>query len=134
MAGLSHIIAARGLKRALDHWREKTRLQRELAALTREERFELETDLRLNPGQFQALMEGSQDGQEIRAVLRKLGWSLAEVEREKPELAASLKRECAMCSAWTRCASDLEDDVPGPAIPAYCPNAPGLSGLPRRGG
>lgn len=133
MAGLSHIIAARGLKRALDHWRERRLLENELASLTPQQRAELEADLRLHSGEVEALLDGSHEANELEQVLRKFGWNLAELKREKPDLAATLTRECAMCSAWTRCASDLEDQVPGPAIPSYCPNRPGLSELTSRG-
>lgn len=134
MAGLSHIIATRGLKRALDHWRERRQLESELASLTPEQRAEMEADLRLKAGDMQALLDGSHEHNELQQVLRKLGRTLAELQREKPDLAATLKRECAMCSAWTRCASDLEDQVPGPAVPSYCPNLPGFSEVAPRGG
>ena len=65
---------------------------------------------------------GAHDTEGLDALLARLGVDPDHLRDDDVRLIALLRRECAMCSDWTRCAHDIAAGAVHGAAPSYCPN------------
>ena len=122
MATFADLLTSRGLRRALRHWFETREMRGEIAGLSAADRDALFRDIAIDEASLEALEDGAHDTEGLDALLARLGVDPDHLRDDDVRLIALLRRECAMCSDWTRCAHDIAAGAVQGAAPSYCPN------------
>jgi hypothetical protein len=113
-------------------WLKHRRELREIRQLDRADFDRIASDLRVSPGELEALVDqGPHAADELPMLLAALGIDEAGLARTEPLVLRDMERVCALCSHKRQCDRDLVGGTSAAHYQGYCPNAATIDDLGR---
>jgi hypothetical protein len=107
--------------------------RRELSEIRRMDRADFDriaSDLRVSPGELDALVDqGPHAADELPKLLKALGIDEADLARTEPMVLRDMERVCALCRHKRQCDRELAAGTSAEHYAGYCPNAPTINDL-----
>jgi hypothetical protein len=111
-------------------WLKHRRELSEIRQLDRSEFDRIAGDLRVSPGDLEALVQqGPHAADELPKLLRALGIDHAGLARTEPLVLRDMERVCALCHQKRECDRDLAAGTSAGHYEGYCLNAPTINNL-----
>jgi hypothetical protein len=111
-------------------WLKHRRELNEMRQLDRTEFDLIASDLRIAPGDLDALVQrGPHGADELPQMLKSLGVSEADLKRTQPMLLRDMERVCAFCRDKAHCDRELAAGTAAAHYQGYCPNASNIETL-----
>jgi transcriptional regulator with XRE-family HTH domain len=105
-------------------WLKHRRELRELSTIDHSDFDRIALDLRVSPGELDALVQrGPHAADELPKLLQALGVDEAALVRTEPMVLRDMERVCALCGHKPRCDRDLAAGTSAEQYEGYCPNA-----------
>jgi len=111
-------------------WLKHRRELSEIRQLDRSEFDRIAGDLRVSPGDLEALVQqGPHAADELPKLLKALGIDQADLARTEPLVLRDMERVCALCHQKRQCDRDLAAGTSAEHYEGYCLNAPTINNL-----
>jgi hypothetical protein len=111
-------------------WLKHRRELSEIRQLDRSEFDRIAGDLRVSPGDLEALVQqGPHAADELPKLLKALGIDQADLARTEPLVLRDMERVCALCHQKRQCDRDLAAGTSTEHYEGYCLNAPTINNL-----
>jgi hypothetical protein len=111
-------------------WLKHRRELSEIRQLDRSEFDRIAGDLRVSPGDLEALVQqGPHAADELPKLLKALGIDQADLARTEPLVLRDMERVCALCHQKRQCDRDLAAGTSVGHYEGYCLNAPTINNL-----
>jgi transcriptional regulator with XRE-family HTH domain len=111
-------------------WLKHRRELNEMRQLDRSDFNRIASDLRVSPGELDALVrQGPHAADELPKLLRALGIDQADLARTQPLVLRDMERVCALCRQKRQCDRDLAAGTSAEHYEGYCLNAPAIDAL-----
>jgi uncharacterized protein YjiS (DUF1127 family) len=114
------------------NWLQQRREMNELRRMDRGDFERIAEDLRISPGDLDALVRhGPHAADELPRMLKALGIKEQALARTQPMVLRDMERVCALCDHKTQCNDDLTVGAAAAHYEDYCLNAPTIGPLER---
>jgi hypothetical protein len=111
-------------------WLKHRRELSEIRQMDRADFDRIASDLRISPGELDALVDqGPHAADELPKLLKALGIDEADLARTEPMVLRDMERVCALCHHKRQCDRELAAGTSAEHYQGYCPNAPTIHDL-----
>jgi hypothetical protein len=111
-------------------WLKHRRELSEIRQMDRADFDRIASDLRISPGELDALVDqGPHAADELPKLLKALGIGEADLARTEPMVLRDMERVCALCHHKRQCDRELAAGTSAEHYQGYCPNAPTIHDL-----
>jgi hypothetical protein len=111
-------------------WLKHRRELSEIRQMDRTDFDRIASDLRISPGELDALVDqGPHAADELPKLLKALGIDEADLARTEPMVLRDMQRVCALCQHKRQCDRELAAGTSAEHYAGYCPNAPTINDL-----
>ena len=111
-------------------WLKHRRELSEIRQMDRADFDRIASDLRISPGELDALVDqGPHAADEQPKLLKALGIDEADLARTEPMVLRDMERVCALCHHKRQCDRELAAGTSAEHYQGYCPNAPTIHDL-----
>lgn len=111
-------------------WLKHRRELNEMRQMDRSDFNRIASDLRVSPGELDALVrQGPHAADELPKLLKVLGIDEASLARTQPLVLRDMERVCALCHHKGECIRDFAAGTAAEHYEEYCPNAPTIDVL-----
>jgi hypothetical protein len=111
-------------------WLKHRRELSEIRQMDRADFDRIACDLRVSPGDLDALVHrGPHAADELPKLLKALGIDQADLARTEPLVLRDMERVCALCNQKRQCGRDLAAGTSAGHYEGYCLNAPAIHDL-----
>jgi len=111
-------------------WLKHRRELNEIRQMDRSDFDRIASDLRVSPGELDALVrQGPHAADELPKLLKALGINEDDLARTQPLVLRDMERVCALCQSKSQCDRDLAAGTSAEHYEGYCLNAPTIHDL-----
>jgi transcriptional regulator with XRE-family HTH domain len=111
-------------------WLKHRRELNEIRQMDRSDFDRIASDLRVSPGELDALVhQGPHAADELPKLLKALGINEDDLARTQPLVLRDMERVCALCHSKGQCDRDLAAGTSAEHYEGYCLNAPTIHDL-----